>query len=138
MNLSILRLVFDTGLLVLIWMVQLIIYPSFKFYSENELLQWHEKYVAEISYIVIPLMFGQLIAAVIQLIAEQNWFTIGSLVLITLVWMSTFTQFVPMHNTISSGQATVRLLEALVFKNWLRTGLWTIIFGLSFLKVYQN
>lgn len=126
------------GLLVLIWMVQLIIYPSFKFYSENELLQWHEKYVVAISYVVIPLMFGQLITAVIQLIAERNWFTIGSLVLITSVWMSTFTQFVPMHNTITSGLTTERTLEALVFKNWLRTGLWTIIFGWSFLKINQK
>ncbi len=138
MRLSILRLLFDFGLVVLIWMVQLIIYPSFECYSDNELLLWHEQYMVAISFIVIPLMLGQLITAILQLISQQNLYTIGSLALIALVWISTFTQFVPLHGTISSGLATEIVLEELVFKNWLRTGLWTFIFMWSFLKTFQK
>lgn len=134
MKLSILRLLFDFGLLVLIWMVQLIIYPSFQFYSENDLVPWHEKYMLGISFVVIPLMFGQLITAILQLIHDRNYYSIVSMMLITLVWISTFTQFVPLHDAIASDKATKLLLEELVFKNWIRTGLWTLIFLLTFIK----
>ena len=138
MKLSILRLLFDFGLLVLIWMVQLIIYPSFQYYSENDLLAWHEKYMLAISFVVIPLMFGQLITAILQFIHDRDCFSIVSMMLITLVWISTFTQFVPLHDAIASGKATKSLLEELVFKNWIRTGLWTLIFLLSFFKTLNK
>lgn len=138
MKLSILRLLFDFGLLVLIWMVQLIIYPSFQFYSENDLLPWHEKYMVAISFVVIPLMLGQLITAIFQLIHDRNCFSIASMMLITLVWIATFTQFVPLHDAITSGKTTKPLLEELVFKNWIRTGLWTIIFSLTFIKALNK
>lgn len=136
MNIPFVRMLFDFGLVVLIWMVQLIIYPSFQYYSENELLQWHKKYTVAISFIVIPLMFGQLITASLQVIVERNLFTMGSLVLIALVWLITFTQFVPMHNSIALGTVNENLLQELVTKNWIRTILWTLIFGWTFFKTF--
>lgn len=134
MKLSLVRLLFDFGLVVLIWMVQLIIYPSFQYFNAQNLLHWHGKYTVAISFVVIPLMFGQLITAALHLISEQNLFTIGSLVLIALVWVSTFVQFVPMHASIASGDTSQELLQALVSKNWIRTLLWSIIFLWTFLK----
>lgn len=134
MSLGLFRLLFDFGLVVLIWMVQLIIYPSFQFYTTENLLSWHQKYTVAISFVVIPLMFGQLITATLQLIGERNTFTLGSLILITLVWLSTFLQFVPMHGAISSGNTSPELLKELVSKNWMRTVLWTLIFLWTFLK----
>ena len=135
MNLETLRLLFDFGLLILVWMVQLVVYPSFKFYEIDNLLKWHSKYTLAISFIVIPLMFGQLITASLQLFGERNPFTIGSMILIALVWASTFSQFVPMHSTITSGSPTKEILEQLVLKNWIRTCLWTSIFVWTFLKM---
>jgi DMSO reductase anchor subunit len=135
MNLELLRLLFDFGLLVLILMVQLIIYPSFQFYTSENLLRWHKKYTLAISFVVIPLMFGQLITSALQLIDERNAYTIGSVILIALVWISTFTQFVPMHHRINNGQAKESLLNQIVKRNWIRTFLWTCIFVWSFLKM---
>ncbi len=136
MNISLLRILFDFGLVILIWIVQLMIYPSFRYYSENQLLQWHQKYTVAISFIVIPLMFGQLITASLQVIEERNFFTIGSLILIALVWVSTFTQFVPIHNNIASGIVNENLLKELVTKNWIRTILWSLIFIWTFFKTF--
>ena len=136
MNISLLRILFDFGLVILIWIVQLMIYPSFRYYSENQLLQWHQKYTVAISLIVIPLMFGQLITALLQVIEERNFFTIGSLILIALVWVSTFTQFVPIHNSIASGIVNENLLKELVTKNWIRTILWSLIFIWTFFKTF--
>ena len=136
MSLGILRLIFDFGLLVLIWIVQLIIYPSFKFYSSENLLIWHQKYTVAISFVVIPLMFGQLTTASLQLIAERNIFTIGSIILIALVWVSTFAQLVPIHGAIASGNTSQELLKELVFKNWIRTILWSLIFVWTAIKSF--
>lgn len=127
-TLGITRLLFDFGLVVLIWMVQLIVYPSFHHYTAENLVHWHQKYTLAITFVVVPLMFGQLITALLQVFAEQHFFTIGSLVLIALVWLSTFIQFVPLHGTIASGAVHKEVLNELVSKNWLRTGLWTVLF----------
>lgn len=133
MNLELIRLLFDFGLLVLIWLVQLVIYPSFRFYEKESLIEWHQKYTVGISLVVIPLMFGQLITTVLQLIESQNIFTIGSLILIGLVWAITFSQFVPMHSKIAAGKVNEILLKRLVKINWLRTVVWTVIFICTFL-----
>ncbi|TMM59594.1 hypothetical protein FEE95_07770 [Maribacter algarum] len=134
MSLGLFRLVFDSGLLILIWMVQLIVYPSIQYYTSQNLLNWHQKYTVAISFVVIPLMFGQLITASLQLISERNLFTLGSLILIGLVWASTFIQFVPMHSAIASGNTSPKLLQKLVSKNWIRTILWTLIFVWTVIK----
>jgi hypothetical protein len=141
MKLSTWRLLFDFGMLVLIWMVQLIIYPSFKFYQPDDLLNWYEDYMTAISIIVIPLMLGKLITTGIQFFKKRNVYTIISMVLIALVWASTFLQFVPMHNAIAAGDTSQELLQNLVSTNWIRTILWTLIFvwGLAyFLKRTVN
>ncbi|MFT6745260.1 MAG: hypothetical protein ACJAR8_001821, partial [Bacteroidia bacterium] len=61
------RLIVDFGLVVLIWMVQLIVYPSFLFYKDTELITWHTKYTPRITKIVAPLMFAQLSLSVFGL-----------------------------------------------------------------------
>ena len=55
----------DAGLAILIWMVQLIIYPSFLYYSEENLYAWHQKYTSKIAVIVVSLMLFQLIFGLI-------------------------------------------------------------------------
>jgi DMSO reductase anchor subunit len=135
MNIQILSLLFDIGLLVLIWNVQLIIYPGFQYYTPENLLKWHKKYTIGISVIVIPLMFGQLIINIIEFINAQTFHSTGSLILITLVWISTFTQFVPLHRKISQDQFDENLLQQLVKRNWIRTFLWTIICIWSLYKI---
>ncbi len=131
MNLDTVRLLFDVGLFVLIWLVQLVIYPGFRYYSKENLIVWHQKYTLGISLVVIPLMFGQVISAGLQWSLTANSYTLGSMVLIAGVWLSTFLQFVPMHNVISQGIFDDKLLNRLVKRNWYRTALWTVLFGYS-------
>lgn len=130
-----LRLLFDFGLVVLIWLVQLVIYPSFLFYSKEQLISWHQKYTTRLTFIVIPLLFGQLITAILQLLNKITIYTVSSIVLIILVWALTFTQFVPIHNKIASEKSNTQLLNKLVKLNWLRTIVWTIIFIYSCLTL---
>ncbi len=128
MTLLHLRLLFDLGLVVLIWLVQLTIYPSFSFFSATELNAWHSEYVQNISFVVIPLMFGQLILACIMVYQKRTAYTSGSFILVLLAWILTFVIFMPLHNQISSGTYTNETLESLVTQNWLRTGVWNLLF----------
>jgi len=135
MTIETLRVLFDFGLLILIWIVQLVVYPSFKYYQQDRLLEWHKKYTGQITYIVLPLMLGQLLISGIQLWNALNWYSGISFLIIVLLWGSTFLQFVPMHNKISKGVFNQKTLEQLVLRNWLRTFLWTTLFCLSFAKL---
>ena len=126
------RLICDSGLLILIWIVQLIIYPSFSYYNREDLLKWHETYTKSIAIIVIPLMFGQLIVTIIQVYHNQDFYTITSILLVLCVWLSTFLQFVPLHTSISNGKDVELSIKKLKLHNWLRTVLWSFIFIVTF------
>lgn len=131
MNLPLLRLLFDFGLFVLIWMIQLLVYPSFKHYGKEQLLEWHKQYTSRITIIVIPLMFGQLVTTGIQVWQDPTWYSISSFIIVSLLWILTFVQFVPLHTKISSDEASPEVLESLVQRNWLRTFLWSLLLFMS-------
>ncbi len=138
MSIAILRLLLDFGLVVLIWIIQRIVYPGFLYYSAENLVKWHKEYTSRFSAIVMPLMLGQLGISIYQLISQTNLFTVISFVIILLIWIATFLQFVPIHATISKGRANETMLKALVHKNWLRTFLWTLLFVINCIVIFQN
>ena len=130
------RLVLDVGLLVLIWMIQLIVYPSFLFYTAKELIAWHKMYTKAIALIVIPLMLGQLGIAIYQVFLLQNTYTLTSIILVVFLWGITLLKFAPMHQQISDGNTHVQLLKKLVQNNWIRTLIWTILCAMSATSVF--
>ena len=119
---------FDSGLLVLIWIVQLIIYPNFKHYTLEDLKKWHPSYTQRIALVVIPLMFGQLIFGIYELLNAITLLSVVKIILISLVWILTFTIFVPLHNAIDKSNNAENITVKLVQKNWSRTIIWTLIF----------
>lgn len=121
-------LLVDFGLTVLIWTVQLIIYPSFSYYPIKNLVTWHRKYTKLIGYLVGPLMLVQLAFALYRITSTITFFSIGSLLIVFLIWVITFLQFIPRHRNISRGRINEQLLSDLVRKNWSRTVLWTLLF----------
>ncbi|NNE77226.1 MAG: hypothetical protein HKN31_09160 [Pricia sp.] len=127
-------LIFDFGLVVLIWLVQLVIYPSFKFYANEELLMWHKLYVSRIALVVIPLMIGQIIISAVQLTMSQSLYTVGSFLIVVFLWIFTFTHFAPLHKRISKSSANAAKIEKLVKRNWGRTILWTLVFVLELVQ----
>ncbi|PRX57171.1 hypothetical protein [Flagellimonas meridianipacifica] len=131
MKLCLFRLLVDFGLLVLIWMVQLIVYPSFTHFSKENLVEWHVKYTAAMGYIVGPLMLIQLGIYLMISIGEPTFFSIVGSILVLAIWVTTFFQFVPKHKLISEGKVNNALLNELVRTNWIRTTLWSLLFVVS-------
>jgi|3_EtaG_2_1085321.scaffolds.fasta_scaffold66201_2 hypothetical protein len=128
----------DFGLLILIWLVQLIIYPSFTFMEKANLIAWHPKYTAMISVVVMPLMLVQLASTFYLTYANFNYILLVQCLLIILLWASTFFQAVPLHNQINSGIEIKKAAENLVQVNWKRTIMWTIIVILNFIDRYTT
>tara|TARA_B110000003_G_scaffold233735_1_gene237137 strand:- start:7369 stop:7791 length:423 start_codon:yes stop_codon:yes gene_type:complete len=130
------RLVLDAGLLVLTWTIQLIVYPSFLFYTAKELVTWHKIYTKTIALIVIPLMLGQLGITIYQVFLVQNIFTFTSIVLVVFLWGITLLKFAPMHQQISEGNTQIQLLKKLAQNNWIRTIIWNILCAMSATSVF--
>ena len=129
------RLLFDFSLVVLIWLVQIVIYPGFTYYSPAALMKWHEKYTRRITVLVIPLMLGQLFLTIYCLVLLPSAHTIGTTVMLIIIWLLTFLFFVPQHQNISKGKMTEQSLILLIKTNWWRTALWTTIFAWSFARI---
>tara|TARA_R110002050_G_scaffold251642_1_gene389908 strand:- start:1221 stop:1637 length:417 start_codon:yes stop_codon:yes gene_type:complete len=132
------RLICDSGLLILIWMVQLVIYPSFSYYKQEDLFKWHETYTKRIAVIVIPLMLGQLITSSIQIYTNLDFYTITSSLLVFGVWLSTFLLFVPLHTNLSKREEVELSIKKLKLHNWLRTILWSLIFIVTFYLKFRT
>ncbi len=126
-----LKLLFDFGLVILIWMTQLIVYPSFSEFSTSELLNWHPVYTIRITIIVMPLMFGQVGMHILGLVREVSIWKIISFVLVILAWGNTFFFAVPLHNQIAAGVDVIGAAEQLVRINAYRTAFWTAVFGID-------
>ncbi|MBT8295067.1 MAG: hypothetical protein KJO51_01480, partial [Gramella sp.] len=128
MDLLLFRLLTDFGLVVLIWMVQLVVYPGLCFYPDHELDTWHKKYKNRIAFIVGPLMLAQLAIVIGQFVIDQNLYTWSSLGIVLAIWMLTFLVFVPLHNSINPDESCEEITASLVKKNWWRTFLWSVLF----------
>ena len=114
------------GMCILIWIVQLVIYPSFKEIEESRFPRWHKRYTFRISCLVIPLMISQVVLLG-RLIYQNNFnavFLIQGL-LIFSAWVVTFTLSVPCHKKLSK-KKDISQITRLIASNWLRTAAWTI------------
>lgn len=120
------------GLAVLILMVQLAIYPSFLYYSRENLVQWHPRYTKGIAVIVGPLMVAQLLIDV-YIVFGVSQYTLGvvHLLFVLATWISTALFFVPIHNRIATNTHSEGDLKNLVSRNWLRVLLWIVALVLS-------
>lgn len=131
------RIVIDFGLVVLIWIVQLIVYPGYSFYSDENLLKWHKYYTPRITVVVAPMMFVQMGIAIYLSLFE---FSIPNLIYFLLVlstWVSTFSYFVPLHQKIEANQEIKPSAKKLTFGNWIRTFQWTLTFVFGLYLLYS-
>jgi len=126
------------GLLVLIWMIQLVVYPGLKYYNLTNLSKWHQAYTPAISIIVIPLMFGQLFISGYLVFNKTHFLNITVMILVILVWIITFAMAVPAHNKIANGIEPYKQIMDLIKINWYRTIIWTLIFLLGVMIKYKT
>jgi hypothetical protein len=122
----------DFGICIVLWLVQLVIYPSFLRIDESQLLLWHKAYTFRVSFVIMPLMLTQLAMAVAAVATPAGTWKDGLvLALVLLCWLLTFLISVPLHQKIDQGDAGAVYRQRLIWTNWPRTFLWTLIFLLG-------
>ncbi|HHO49117.1 MAG TPA: hypothetical protein ENN06_11815 [Desulfobacteraceae bacterium] len=121
------------GLVVLIWLVQLIIYPSLTHVAEAAFGTWHRRYMLLISIIVGPLMAAQLALAAAVFLTARDIPALLILGGVCIVWLSSLLLSVPCHRSLRRRGKDRAVINRLVRTNWIRTVLWSGIFllGLS-------
>lgn len=114
------------GLLILIWLVQIIIYPGFQRISDDDFAGYHRWYVKRISSVVLPLMIAELTLTIFWV--RTDGYAISSVfagLLVLIVWLSTFMLQVPIHNQLKKGKNGMQI-QRLVITNWIRTAAWSL------------
>ena len=132
------KLLIDFGLVILIWMTQLVVYPSFTHFQVSDLVSWHQKYTTAVSIIVMPLMIGQVALHTYVISQSFNWLKLVVAILIGLAWVNTFFFAVPLHNKIGVGEEVLQSAKDLVQTNWYRTALWSVVFLLGIIDYLRN
>jgi uncharacterized membrane protein len=112
----------------LIWLVQVVAYPLFARVGAAEFPAYHAAHARLITFVVAPLMLGELAGALVWLIPdpalprEVAWLGAS---LAAVVWLLTMFVSVPKHAVLAQG-FDGRAHELLVVTNWLRTVAWTV------------
>jgi hypothetical protein len=128
MELTELRTMLDFGMVVILWLVQLVIYPSFLRCELTRLVEWHRVYTRRAAWVIIPIMFTQL-----PLVGWLSWqeptkANLTASACLLVCWVLTFGVSVPLHHKIDSGDTSGETIQRLIKTNWPRTFLWTVAF----------
>ncbi len=131
------RLFVDTALLMLIWMTQLIVYPSFTYLKSDAVSKWHPLYTKRISVLVAPLMLFQLFYVAFQLFVAPSYYQAGSLFIVVLTFLITFVKAVPKHAAVETNPNQAKsIFQQLVAINWQRTFLYSALFVWTVFELY--
>jgi len=122
----------------LIWIIQLVHYPSFHFIEHSKFIEFEIFHSKKITWIVAPLMLIELITAVDLFSKNLNnhYFTINLLAILG-IWISTFTFSVPLHNKLQNGFSS-EAIDKLIITNWPRTILWSVKSILLIVVYFKN
>ena len=125
------HLIFDTGVLILIWLVQLVIYPGLAAMKDQQLQAWHPVYTCRVTIVVLPLMMGQLIISILHVMISGKTTAMLSLLIVIIMWGITFGKAVPLHNQVETSGSPTSIIAQLIRVNWYRTIGWTIAWFIS-------
>ena len=134
-SLQIARLIVDSSMFIVIWMVQLIIYPAFRSIDPALFHDWHRKYMRTISIFVIPLMLMQASCIGAELYYFPGPLVLAAAVSVMCAWLVTFGISAPCHSQLQKNGRTEELIARLIATNWIRTLCWSIAWLLN-LRVY--
>ena len=117
----------STSIMVgVIWVMQLVHYPSFKYVNESDYIIFQKFHMSNISYIVFPAMFTELITALLIFFSgEKSFFFMLSLICLFLIWVITGVLFTKFHSILQKGK-DLKMIEKMIKANWTRTLLWTL------------
>ena len=127
LSLDQLHLISTSMMVAIIWIVQILHYPTFLFIDKERYTEFQQFHMNKISYIIVPLMLGELISGLSILFTVENvqFSFYVSLSLLILIWLITGLFFTKFHSELSKKFSHNTILR-LIRLNWIRTVFWTI------------
>lgn len=108
----------------LIWLVQLVHYPSFAWIDRQKFTVFHHFHSSRVTWIVGPVMGAELITAGLWFFEKSGPLTAVNLVSVLALWILTGAWAVPLHNRLAQGFEPLTHRRLLRANAW-RTGLWS-------------
>jgi hypothetical protein len=111
----------------LIWFVQWVHYPAFRFHSDDKFGEFHLHHTTRTGHVVaLPMILELLLGIWLFWTFKEDFFFLQLLTLLCVVlnWAITFFWFIPHHNKIAE-RGNEREFKKLVQVNWLRTFFWS-------------
>jgi hypothetical protein len=128
------RLIADVAMTMLIWLVQLVIYPAYYSIDQTLFISWHHRYVKTIGYVVIPLMFAQVVCVSFQSLEKLTPLLLITWALLLTAWITTFFLSVPCHHKLQENGKDNAVIRRLIQTNWIRTIAWTGVLLLGLIR----
>ena len=110
-----------------IWVIQLVHYPSFHFIESKQYTTFQRFHMSRISYVVVPAMLTELFTLIflINFMDQIDTLVTVSGLLLIIIWLMTAVFFSGVHQKLTSGYDKT-VVNNLVKLNWGRTLLWTL------------
>lgn len=113
----------------LVWFVQLVHYPLLPKADPVLLMRYVSQHRRRATWVVAPLAAAETVSAAALVVfpdaARTHWLTWSGLVLVVLIWLSTWRLQAPLYaRLIRRGDAAAA--AELVRSNWVRTALWSV------------
>lgn len=123
--LELLHVLSTLALFGLIWTIQCVHYPTFKYVAPEKFSDFHAFHTQKITLIVAPLMIIEIITATLLCFEAPSNFIFINFTSVMLIWILTAFVSVPLHGKLSKG-FQLELINKLIITNWPRTVLWTL------------
>ena len=121
------HLVLASIMVGVIWVIQLVHYPSFRYTDREKYVSFQIFHMRNISFIVVPVMILEFLSGLLLVLYHSNQESLLriSFILLLIIWLVTALFFAQIHQKLSKGYDET-LVRNLVSLNWIRTLLWTI------------
>ena len=123
----IIHLIATSVMVGVIWVIQLVHYPSFHFIELKQYTTFQRFHMSRISYVVIPAMLTELFTLILIIISmdQIDTLVLASAILLIFIWLMTAVFFSGVHQKLTLGYDQT-VVDKLVKLNWGRTLLWTL------------
>ena len=113
------------GMVGVIWLVQLLVYPAMREVPIERWIPWHLRHCQRISYVVGPLMLVEVFSALgLWLQGLSGPLFYASLALLAANWLSTLVIQIPLHGICEKAHSATAI-QRLITTNWIRTLAWS-------------
>lgn len=121
------HLIFTSLMVGVIWVIQLVHYPSFHYVKKDNYPLFQRFHMQRISIIVMPLMTIELLSGS-YLVYDRlylNIYFLSSILILLVIWLLTAVIFSGLHQRLEKGYGE-SLVNKMILYNWIRTVLWTL------------